>query len=203
MPVDAVVAGAEDVPASSARFEMDEVLRDTSLEKLAALKPVAREDGIHTAGTSSQIADGASAVLLMTADRAAEVGLRARARVLGSCLVGCDPVLMLEGPIPATKRLLGDAGLTMDDIDVVEINEAFASVVISWERTVKADMAKVNPNGGAIALGHPLGATGCILVTKAIHELERSDSELALVTMCCGGGLGTGTLLQRVDGTRR
>jgi acetyl-CoA C-acetyltransferase len=203
VPVDAVVVGAEGMPASSRSFQVDEVLRDTSMEKLASLKPVAREDGIHTAGTSSQIADGASAVLLMTADRAAELGLRARARVLGSCLVGCDPVLMLEGPIPATKRLLGDAGLTMDDIDVVEINEAFASVVISWDRTVKADMEKVNPNGGAIALGHPLGATGCILVTKAIHELERSDSELALVTMCCGGGLGTGTLLQRVDGTGR
>jgi acetyl-CoA acetyltransferase len=110
---------------------------------------------------------------------------------------------MLEGPIPATKRLLGDTGLAMDDIDVVEINEAFASVVIAWERTVKADMEKVNPNGGAIALGHPLGATGCVLVTKAIHEMERSDGELALVTMCCGGGLGTGTLLQRVDGTGR
>ncbi len=196
--VDAVADSGEGVPTSSRSFEMDEVLRDTSLEKLASLKPVAREDGIHTAGTSSQIADGASAVLLMSAERASELGLRSRARVLGSCLVGCDPVLMLEGPIPATNRLLGDSGLAMNDIDVVEINEAFASVVLAWERTVKADMTKVNPNGGAIALGHPLGATGCVLVTKAIHELERSDSELALVTMCCGGGLGTGTLLQRV-----
>jgi acetyl-CoA C-acetyltransferase len=179
-------------------FVADEVPRDTSLEALAGLKPVARPDGIHTAGTSSQIADGAAAVLLMAADTAAELGVRARARVLQTCLVGCDPVLMLEGPIPATERVLDRQGLTIDDIDVVEINEAFASVVLAWAGALKADLERVNPNGGAIALGHPLGGTGCILTTKAVHELERADGELGLVTMCCGGGLGTGTLLQRV-----
>jgi acetyl-CoA C-acetyltransferase len=179
-------------------FAVDEVPRETSLEALAGLKPVARDDGIHTAGTSSQIADGAAAVLIMAADKAEELGLRARARVAHTCLVGCDPVLMLEGPIPATERLLDRSGLSLDDIDVAEINEAFASVVLAWAQACGADMDKVNPNGGAIALGHPLGGTGCILVTKALHELERADGEHALVTMCCGGGLGTGTLLQRV-----
>jgi acetyl-CoA C-acetyltransferase len=179
-------------------FFVDEVPRETSLEKLAALKPVAREDGVHTAGTSSQIADGASAVLVMAREKADALGLTPLARVLQTCLVGCDPVLMLEGPIPATERLLSRSGLSLSDIDVVEINEAFASVVLAWAKTLDADMAKVNPNGGAIALGHPLGATGCFLITKAVHELQRSDGEYGLVTMCCGGGLGTGTLLQRV-----
>jgi acetyl-CoA C-acetyltransferase len=176
----------------------DEVPRDTSLERLAQLKPVARPDGIHTAGTASQIADGAAAVLLMSAERATALGLAPMARVVGTSLVGCDPVLMLEGPIPATRRLLDAAGLTMDDIDVTEINEAFASVVLAWAGEVGADMARVNPNGGAIALGHPLGATGCFLVAKAVHELVRTDGRYGLVTMCCGGGLGTGTLLERV-----
>ena len=192
------VTARSDVDSGSLPFMVDEVLRDTSLEKLAALPPVVGDDGIHTAGTSSQIADGASAVLVMSEDRAAELGVQPRARVLATCLVGCDPVLMLEGPIPATERLLDDTGLSINDIDVFEVNEAFASVVLAWERSVKADMDRVNPNGGAIAIGHPLGATGCVLVTKALHELERADAELALVTMCCGGGLGTGTILQRV-----
>jgi acetyl-CoA C-acetyltransferase len=190
--------GQSSSDGSTRRFEVDEVLRRTSLDALAALKSVGGADGIHTAGTSSQIADGAAAVLLMTSERAHQLGLSPKARVLETCLVGCDPVLMLEGPIPATNRILDSAGLSIDDIDVIEVNEAFASVVLAWERTVKADMDRVNPNGGAIALGHPLGATGCVLVTKAIHELERSDGELGLVTMCCGGGLGTGTLLQRI-----
>jgi acetyl-CoA C-acetyltransferase len=175
----------------------DEVPRETSPDKLAALKPVAREDGIHTAGTSSQIADGAAAVLLMSADAAEQAGARVMAHVTGTALVGCDPELMLEGPIPATERLLGRAGLTIDDVDVFEINEAFASVVLAWARTTGPAMDRVNPNGGAIALGHPLGATGCFLVTKAVHELERTGGQRALVTMCCGGGLGTGTLLER------
>ena len=179
-------------------FSVDEVPRETSKEALAGLKPVARPDGIHTAGSSSQIADGASAVLVMARETADALGVRPRARVLETCLVGCDPVLMLEGPIPATKRVLGRAGLTMNDMDVVEINEAFASVVLAWAKTYDPDFTRVNPNGGAIALGHPLGATGCILVTKALHELERAGGEHALVTMCCGGGLGTGTLLQRL-----
>ena len=180
------------------RFTSDEIPRDTSLEALAALKPVAREDGVHTAGTSSQIADGGAAVLLMSPERATRAGLTPLARVVGTALVGCDPVLMLEGPIPATRELLAGAGLTQDQIDVVEINEAFASVVLAWARELEPDMAKVNPNGGAIALGHPLGATGCVLITKAVHELVRSGGEYGLITMCCGGGLGTGTLIQRV-----
>jgi acetyl-CoA C-acetyltransferase len=175
----------------------DEVPRDTSLERLAELKPVARPDGIHTAGTSSQIADGAAAVLMMSAERAEHLGLRPLARVVDTALVGCDPVLMLEGPIPATRKLLARSGLTMSDIDVTEINEAFASVVLAWSQEVGADMDTVNPNGGAISLGHPLGATGCFLVGKAVHELQRSGGRYGLVTMCCGGGLGTGTLIER------
>jgi acetyl-CoA C-acetyltransferase len=176
----------------------DEGLRDTSLESLANLKPVMGEDGVHTAGSSSQISDGAAAVLLARADRADELGLRPRARIVDTCLVGSDPVLMLTGPIDATRKLLARTGLTMDDIDVVEINEAFASVVLAWAEELKPDMAKVNPNGGAIALGHPLGGTGAILITKALHELERTGGRYALVTMCCGGGLGTGTIIERL-----
>ena len=179
-------------------FDRDEIPRDTSLEALAALKPVAREDGVHTAGSASQIADGAAAVLLMSAEKAAELGLTPKARIVDSVLVGCDPVLMLEGPIPATEKLLENAGLKIDDIDVFEVNEAFASVVLGWAKAVGADMDKVNPNGGAISLGHPLGATGCFLITKAVYELERTGGEYGLISMCCGGGLGTGTLIQRV-----
>jgi acetyl-CoA C-acetyltransferase len=181
------------------RVDRDEGLRDTSLEALAALKPVARDDGIHTAGTSSQISDGAAAVLLMSAARARELGLRPRARILHQCLVGVDPVLMLTGPIDATRMLLERGGLSMADLDVIEINEAFASVVLAWERELKPDMDRVNPNGGAIAIGHPVGATGARLLTTALHELERTDGTLALVTMCCGGGLGTGTILERIE----
>ncbi len=175
----------------------DEIPRDTSMEALAELKPVAREDGIHTAGTSSQIADGAAAVLMMTEQKAKELGLTPLAIIRASALVGCDPVLMLEGPIPATEKVLKDGGLTIDDVDVFEINEAFASVVLSWAKTVGADLNKVNPNGGAISLGHPLGATGCFLITKAVHELIRTDGKYGIISMCCGGGLGTGTLIER------
>jgi acetyl-CoA C-acetyltransferase len=176
----------------------DEGLRETSLEKLATLKPVARPDGVHTAGSASQISDGAAAVLLMTADRAKALGLTPKARVVDTCNVGVDPVLMLTGPIDATTHLLERTGMTMADIDVTEINEAFASVVLSWVKEHNPDIDTVNPNGGAIALGHPLGGTGAVLLTKALHELERADKETALVTMCCGGGLGTGTIIQRV-----
>jgi acetyl-CoA C-acetyltransferase len=175
----------------------DEGPRETSLEKLAALKPVAREDGIHTAGTSSQISDGAAVVLLASPAKAAALGLRTRARITHQTLVGVDPVLMLTGPIDATQRVLDRASLSLADIDVVEINEAFASVVLAWERELHPDMDKVNPGGGAIALGHPVGATGARLVTTALHHLERTDATRALVTMCCGGGLGTATLLER------
>ena len=159
---------------------------------------MAREDGVHTAGTSSQIADGAAAVLLMTAAKAEELGVKPLARIVDAQLVGCDPVLMLEGPIPATEKMLEKTELKISDIDVFEVNEAFASVVLSWAKTVGADMAKVNPNGGAISLGHPLGATGCFLTTKAVHELQRNDGEYGLIAMCCGGGLGTGTIIQKI-----
>jgi acetyl-CoA C-acetyltransferase len=180
------------------RVERDEGLRETTLEALAKLKAVAREDGVHTAGTSSQISDGAGAVLLMTREKADALGLKPMARIVDTCLVGVDPVLMLTGPIDATHHLLQRTGMKMSDIDVVEINEAFASVVLSWERELHPDMATVNPNGGAIALGHPLGGTGAILMTKAVHELHRADKSTALVTMCCGGGLGTGTIIERI-----
>src|SRR5690606_29284589 len=183
---------------STHRVERDEGLRDTTLEALANLKPVARPDGVHTAGNSSQISDGASAVLVMTADKAAALGLTPRAKVVDTCLVGVDPVLMLTGPIDATQRLLQRTGMAIGDIDVFEINEAFASVVLAWQREVGADPERTNPNGGAIALGHPLGATGAFLVTKALHELERTDGTTALVSMCCGGGLGTGTVIERI-----
>ena len=176
----------------------DEGLRESSLEALAGLKPVARPDGVHTAGNSSQISDGASAVLVTTAEKAAALGLTPRARVVDTCLVGVDPVLMLTGPIDATRRLLDRTGMAIGDIDLFEINEAFASVVLAWSREVGADLDKTNPNGGAIALGHPLGATGGFLMTKALHELERSDRTTALVSMCCGGGLGTGTVIERI-----
>ena len=199
VPVDAPVVDEEGKPTGEAhRVERDEGLRETSLEKLAALKPVAREDGVHTAGSSSQISDGAAAVLLTTAAAADELGLRPRARVVDTCLVGVDPVLMLTGPIDATRHLLGRNGLALDDLDVTEINEAFASVVLAWEWELGADPARTNPNGGAVALGHPLGGTGAVLVTKALSELERTDGALGLVTMCCGGGLGTGTILERL-----
>ncbi|MDD9369279.1 MAG: steroid 3-ketoacyl-CoA thiolase [Acidimicrobiales bacterium] len=180
------------------RVARDEGLRDTTLDALGNLKPVARPDGVHTAGNSSQISDGAAAVLVMTADKAAALGLTPRAKVVDTCLVGVDPVLMLTGPIDATQRLLDRTGMAIGDIDLFEINEAFASVVLAWQREVGADLDRTNPNGGAVALGHPLGATGAFLLTKALHELERTDGTTALVSMCCGGGLGTGTIIERV-----
>ena len=199
VPIDAPDLGEDGKPSGTThRVARDEGLRETTLEALAGLKPVARPDGVHTAGTSSQISDGAAAVLLMTPAKAAALGLTPRAQVVDTCLVGSDPVLMLTGPIDATRRLLDRTGLSMDHIDVTEINEAFASVVLAWQRELDADPERVNPNGGAIAHGHPLGATGASLVTKAVHELERTDGEHALVTMCCGGGLGTGTILRRL-----
>jgi acetyl-CoA C-acetyltransferase len=175
----------------------DEGLRETTLEKLATLKPVGREHGVHTAGNSSQISDGAAAVLMMTEERATALGLTPRARIVDTCLVGVDPVLMLTGPIDATTRLLERTGLSIDEIDNFEINEAFASVVLAWAKEVGADLAKTNPNGGAIALGHPLGGTGAFLITKSLYELERTQGRYGLVSMCCGGGLGTGTLIER------
>jgi acetyl-CoA C-acetyltransferase len=198
VPVDAPVLDENNRPTGETRrITKDECLRETTLEGLAGLKPVVKADGLHTAGTSSQIADAAAAVLLTTRRRARELGLRARARVVDSCLVGGDPTLMLIEPIAATRRLLERNDLNIDDIDVIEINEAFASVVLAWEREIKPDHGRVNPNGGAIAMGHALGSTGCLLTTKALFELERQQASRAVVTMCCGGGLGTGTLLER------
>ena len=196
---DAPDLGEDGKPSGSTHtVSKDEGLRETSLDALAKLKPVARENGVHTAGSASQISDGAAAVLMMTVARAKKLGLTPRARIVDQCLVGVDPVLMLTGPIDATRRILERTGLTMNDIDTVEINEAFASVVLAWERELKPDMNTVNPNGGAIAIGHPVGATGARLITTALHELERIDGTYGLVTMCCGGGLGTGTLIERV-----
>jgi acetyl-CoA acyltransferase len=174
------------------------IRRDTSLEALAGLKPAFKEGGSVTAGNSSQISDGAAAVLLMAREKADELGLTPRARIYDATTVGVDPVIMLTGPIPATRALLQRNGMTIDDLDLIEINEAFASVVGAWRHELKPDMDRVNVNGGALALGHPLGSSGARLITTLLHELERSDRELGLVTMCTAGGTGTGTLLQRV-----
>jgi acetyl-CoA C-acetyltransferase len=196
--IDAPDLDEEGKPAGTThRVERDEGLRETSLEALANLKPVARPEGVHTAGNSSQISDGSAFVRMTTTEKAAALGLTPRARVVDTCLVGVDPVLMLTGPIDATQRLLARTGMAIGDIDLFEINEAFASVVLAWQREVGADPERTNPNGGAIALGHPLGGTGAFLVTKAVHELERIDGTTALVSMCCGGGLGTGTIIER------
>jgi len=179
-------------------YATDQGLRETTIESLSKLKPAFKEDGKITAGNSSQISDGAAAVLLMSREKADDLGLEPRARIFDQTTVGVDPVIMLTGPIPATRKLLERNGMTMDDIDLIEINEAFASVLGAWRRELDPDMDRVNVNGGAIALGHPLGSTGARLITTLLHEMERSDKEMGLVTMCCGGGLGTGTLIQRV-----
>jgi len=174
------------------------IRRDTTLEALRSLKPAFKEGGKVTAGNSSQISDGAAAVLLMSRAKADELGLRPRARIVDHTTVGVDPVTMLTGPIPATRKILDRNGMTIDDVDLVEINEAFASVIAAWRRELEPDMDRVNVNGGAIALGHPLGSTGARLLTTLVHELERSGKETGLVTMCCGGGIGTATLVARV-----
>jgi len=171
---------------------------DTNLEALSQLKPAFKPDGKITAGNASQISDGAAAVLLMSAEKAKALGLQPRARIVDQTTVGCDPVKMLEGPIPATRKILARNGMQIGDIDLIEINEAFAPVVAAWRRELEPDMDRVNVNGGAMALGHPLGSTGARLITTLLHELERSDKEVGFVTMCCGGGLGTATLIQRV-----
>lgn len=178
--------------------DRDQGLRATTKEALEGLKPVLGEGAIHTAGTSSQISDGAAAVLWMSREKAEELGLKPRARAIQQSLVGSDPYYHLDGPPDATKRVLEGAGMTMDDIDVFEVNEAFASVVLSWAGVMDADMDKINVNGGAIALGHPVGATGSRLVTTALHELERTDQSTALVTMCCGGALASAGIYERL-----
>jgi acetyl-CoA C-acetyltransferase len=176
----------------------DEGLRATSRAGLATLKPVTRVDGIHTAGNCSQISDGAAAVLLMSSSRAASLGLRPRARIVDHCLVGVDPVLMLTGPMEATRVLLDRSGMAADDIDAYEINEAFASVVLAWHKEFSVDEDSVNPNGGAIALGHPVGSTGTRLVVSAVHELERSGGHTAILSLCCASGLAPGMLIERL-----
>jgi acetyl-CoA acyltransferase len=180
-------------------YSTDQGIRpDTNLEALARLRTVFKPDGVITAGNSSQISDGAATVLLMSAEKAASLGLRARARIIDQTTVGCDPIKMLEGPIPATRKILVRNGMSISDIDYIEINEAFAPVVAAWRRELDPDMDRVNPRGGAMALGHPLGSTGARLITTLLHELEDDDKEVGLVTMCCGGGLGTATLIQRI-----
>jgi acetyl-CoA acyltransferase len=181
-------------------IDFDEGIRpDTTPETLSALKASFRENGVHHAGNSSQITDGSSAVLLTHADKAKEMGWKPRARILAQAVVGSDPALMLTGPITATPLALSRAGLTMRDIDLVEINEAFASVVLAWKREMNADMSKVNVNGGAIALGHPTGCTGARLFATIINELERTGGRYGLITMCVGGGIGTATIVERIQ----
>jgi acetyl-CoA acyltransferase len=187
------------IEVDGTRVTADQGIRpDTSPEALAGLRPAFREDGRVTAGNSSQISDGAAALLIATPAKAEELGLTPRARIVDQVVVAVDPVMMLTGPIPATARMLERNGLSLADLDAIEINEAFASVVIAWAREHAPDMELVNPRGGAIALGHPLGSTGARLTTTLLHELEDTDGELGLVTMCCAGGIGTATLIQRV-----
>jgi acetyl-CoA C-acetyltransferase len=196
-PVEAPVVGVDGPTGERLVVTKDQGPRDTTAEGLAKLKPVI-PDGMHTAGNSSQISDGASAVLWMSEARAKAEGLTPRARIVAQVLVGAEPYYHLDGPVESTARVLAKVGMKISDIDIFEVNEAFASVVLSWARIHEPDMDKVNVNGGAIALGHPVGATGSRLITTALHELERRDATLALVAMCCGGALATGTILERL-----
>ncbi|HEU5033911.1 MAG TPA: steroid 3-ketoacyl-CoA thiolase [Mycobacteriales bacterium] len=197
-PIDAPVLDADGQPTGETKLvDRDQGLRETSLDKLAALKPVL-EGGLHTAGTSSQISDGAAAVLLMSRAKAEALGLKPRARIVAQALVGDEPYYHLNGPVAATARVLERSGMSIGDIDLFEVNEAFASVVVNWSRQHKVDLGKVNVNGGAIALGHPVGSTGSRLLTTALHELERTDGTTALVSMCAGGALATGTIIERL-----
>ena len=196
--VEAPILGEDGAPTGETRtVSRDQGLRDTTLEGLSQLRLV-MEGNIHTAGNSSQISDGSAAVLWMTDEEAKARGLKPRARIISDCVVGTDPYYLLDGPVDATTRLLKRSGMTMDDIDLVEINEAFAAVVLSWAKVHNADLDKVNVNGGAIALGHPVGSTGARLITTALHELERADKSTALITMCCGSSVGTGTIIERI-----
>jgi acetyl-CoA C-acetyltransferase len=198
VPVKSPVLDAGRQPTGeTGTVDRDEGLRETSLEALAGLRPVV-EDGVHTAGTSSQISDGAAALLLVEASRARELGLRPRARILAQCLIGAEPYYHLDGPIAATERVLARSGMAIGDIDLFEVNEAFASVVLSWLSAHQPDPDRVNVNGGAIALGHPVGSTGARLITTALHELERRDASTALITMCAGGAMSTATIIERL-----
>ncbi len=196
-PIEVPVVGADGPTGERQVVSRDGGPRESTAEGLAKLKPVL-PDGMHTAGNSSQISDGASAVLIMDEERARALGLTPRARIVTHCLVGSEPYYHLDGPIQATQRVLDRSGMAISDFDLFEVNEAFASVVLSWAQVHEPDMAKVNVNGGAIALGHPVGATGSRLITTVLHELERSDKTTALVAMCCGGALATGTILERI-----
>ena len=198
IPVKAPVLGADRQPTGeTATVDRDQGLRETTIEGLAGLKPVL-EGGLHTAGTSSQISDGAAAVLLADERRASELGLRPRARIVAQCLIGDEPYYHLDGPIAATERVLQRSGMSIADIDIFEVNEAFASVVLSWMSVHGPDPDRVNVNGGAIALGHPVGSTGSRLLTTALHELERRDASIALVSMCAGGAMATATIIERI-----
>ena len=197
-PMEAPVLGADGQPTGEVRVvDRDQGLRETSMEALAGLKPVL-EGGLHTAGTSSQISDGAAAIMLASTTKAAALGLRPRARIRSQALIGDDPYYHLNGPVAATTRVLERAGMTIDDIDLFEVNEAFAAVVVNWARQHKVDVDKVNVNGGAIALGHPVGSTGSRLITTALHELERTGGTTALISMCAGGALATATIIERI-----
>ena len=196
--IEAPILDDDGSPTGETRLvDTDQGLRETTLEGLAGLKPVL-EGGLHTAGTSSQISDGASAVLIMDEELARALGLTPRARIVTHCLVGSDPYYHLDGPIEATQRLLDRTGMAISDFDLFEVNEAFASVVLSWAGQHAGDLDKVNVNGGAIALGHPVGSTGTRLITTALHELERRDASVALISMCAGGAMATGTVLERI-----
>jgi acetyl-CoA C-acetyltransferase len=197
-PVKAPVLDSDGNPTGESRVvDRDGGLRETSMEALAGLKPIL-PDGLHTAGTSSQISDGAAAVLLVDEARARELGLRPRARILAQCLIGDEPYYHLDGPVAATERVLKRSGMTIDDIDLFEVNEAFASIVMSWMSVHEPDPDTVNVNGGAIALGHPVGSTGSRLITTALHELERTDRSTALISMCAGGAMATATIIERI-----
>jgi acetyl-CoA C-acetyltransferase len=197
VPIDAPVLDEQGEPTGDlATVDRDEGLRDTTMDSLARLRPVL-PDGLHTAGTASQVSDGAAAVLWMSQERAVALGLRPRARLLHQVVTGADPYYLLDGPIVATRRILDRAGMKLADLDRYEVNEAFAAVVLAWSRTFDADPDRLNPDGGAIALGHPLGATGARLLISALTQLERTGGEFALVTMCCGGSQGTASILQR------
>lgn len=197
--VEAPVVDADGKPTGEkATITRDQGLRETTKESLERLKPILGEGTIHTAGTSSQISDGAAAVLWMSADKAKALGLKPRARIVQQALVGSDPYYHLDGPPEASQRVLDRAGMKIGDVDIYEVNEAFASVALSWARVLGADLSRLNVNGGAIALGHPVGATGSRLITTALHEMERADLSTALVSMCCGGALATATILERL-----
>jgi acetyl-CoA C-acetyltransferase len=197
-PVKAPVLDGDGNPTGESRVvDTDGGLRETTLAGLAGLKPVL-PDGLHTAGTSSQISDGAAAVLLVDEARARELGLRPRARIIAQCLIGDEPYYHLDGPVAATERVLKRSGMTIGDIDIFEVNEAFASIVMSWMSVHEPDPDKVNVNGGAIALGHPVGSTGSRLITTALHELERTDGGTALISMCAGGAMATATIIERL-----